>query len=99
MGVGRFLAAFPFQRINGTGIWLPTFNIKNQLNERKCTIHSLSQWLNFKLSRITCLVGKIKFKLLSQGPKWLSEYYMDPMGLGVLAYFFLQQMSSDQNPG
>ena len=32
---------------------------------------SLSQWLNFKLSGITgitCLVGKIKFKLLSQGP-------------------------------
>ncbi len=29
---------------------------------------SLSQWLNFKLCGITCLVGKIKFKLLSQGP-------------------------------
>ena len=29
---------------------------------------SLSQWLNFKLSGITCLVGKIKFELLSQGP-------------------------------
>ncbi len=28
---------------------------------------SLSQWLNFKLSGITCL-GKKKFKLLSQGP-------------------------------
>ena len=28
--------------------------------------YSLSQWLNFKLSGITCL-GKIKFKLLSQG--------------------------------
>ena len=28
----------------------------------------LSQWLNFKLSGITCLVGKIKFKLLSEGP-------------------------------
>ena len=27
---------------------------------------SLSQWLNFKLSGITCLVGKIKF--ISQGP-------------------------------
>ena len=30
--------------------------------------NSLSQWLNFKLSGITRLVGKIKFKLLSQGP-------------------------------
>ena len=29
---------------------------------------SLSQWLNFKLSGITCLVGKIKFKLLSEDP-------------------------------
>ena len=29
---------------------------------------SLSQWLNFKLSGITSLAGKIKFKLLSQGP-------------------------------
>ena len=28
---------------------------------------SLSQWLNFKLFGITCLVGKIKFKLLSSG--------------------------------
>ena len=26
---------------------------------------SLSQWQNFKLSGITCLVGKIKFKLLA----------------------------------
>ena len=29
-------------------------------------ILSLSQWLNFKFCRITCLVGNIKFKLLSQ---------------------------------
>ena len=29
--------------------------------------YSLSQWLNFKLSGITCLVGKLEFKLLSQG--------------------------------
>ena len=29
---------------------------------------SLSQWPDFKLSGITCLVGNIKFKLLSQGP-------------------------------
>ena len=29
---------------------------------------SLSQWLNFKLSGITRLIGKIKFKLLSQDP-------------------------------
>ena len=35
--------------------------------------YSLSQWLNFKLSGITCLVGKIQFKLLSQGPGRLSE--------------------------
>ncbi len=28
---------------------------------------SLSQWLNFKLSGITCLVGKIKFKLFISG--------------------------------
>ncbi len=28
---------------------------------------------NFKLSGITCLVGKKKFKLLSQGPGRLSE--------------------------
>ena len=33
----------------------------------RTTIFSFSQWLNFKLSGITCLVGKIKFKLLSQG--------------------------------
>ena len=36
--------------------------------------YSLSQWLNFKLSGITCLVGKIKFKLLSQGPLAEWEY-------------------------
>ena len=30
-------------------------------------IISLSQWLNFKLSGIACLVGKLKFKLLSSG--------------------------------
>ena len=30
-------------------------------------IISLGQWLNFKLFGITCLVGKIKFKLLFQG--------------------------------
>ncbi len=36
-------------------------------------ITSLSQWLNFKLSGITCLVGKIKFKLFSQGSiGWVS---------------------------
>ena len=29
-------------------------------------IYSLSQWLNFKLSGITCLVGKLKFTLLSE---------------------------------
>ena len=34
---------------------------------------SLSQWLDFKLSRTTCLVGILKFKLLSQGPGRLSE--------------------------
>ena len=28
----------------------------------------LSQWLTFKLFRITYLVGKIKFKLLFHGP-------------------------------
>ena len=28
----------------------------------------LGQWLNFKLFGITYLVGKIKFKLLFQGP-------------------------------
>ena len=34
-----------------------------------CTcVYSLSQWVNIKLSGITCLVGKIKSKLLSQGP-------------------------------
>ena len=31
-------------------------------------LYSLSQWLNFKLFGITYFVGKIKFKLLSQGP-------------------------------
>ena len=31
--------------------------------------NSLSQWLNFKLSGITCLVGKIKFKLFSSGSR------------------------------
>ena len=37
-------------------------------------VSSLSQWLNFQLSGITCLVGKLKFKLLSQGPlaEWVS---------------------------
>ena len=30
--------------------------------------HLLGQWLNFKLLGITYLVGKIKFKLLFQGP-------------------------------
>ena len=30
--------------------------------------NSLSQWLYFKLFGIICLIGKIKFKLLSQGP-------------------------------
>ena len=33
--------------------------------------YSLTQWLNFKFSGITCLVGKMKFQhfqLLSQGP-------------------------------
>ena len=30
--------------------------------------HLLGQWLNFKLFGITYLVGKIKFKLFSQGP-------------------------------
>ena len=35
---------------------------------------SLSQWLNMKLSGITCLVGKNQpFKPLSQGPGRLSE--------------------------
>ena len=34
---------------------------------RGCQLISLSQWLNFKLSGITCLVGKIKFILFSQG--------------------------------
>ena len=31
------------------------------------------QWLTFKLSGITYLGGKIKFKLLFHGPKWLSK--------------------------
>ena len=41
---------------------------------KKVAEYSLSQWLNFKLSGITCFVGKIKFKLLSQGPlaEWLN---------------------------
>ena len=30
-------------------------------------LDSLSQWLNFKLSGITCLVGKIKFELFISG--------------------------------
>ena len=29
-----------------------------------CTYNSLSQWPTFKLLEITCLIGKIKFKLL-----------------------------------
>ena len=37
-------------------------------------IISLSQWLNFKLSGIACLVGKLKFKLLSSGSiGWVSN--------------------------
>ena len=40
---------------------------------------SLSQWLNFKFYGITCLVRKIKFKLLFQGPGRLSE----KMGLNL----------------
>ncbi len=34
---------------------------------------SLSQWLTFELLGVTYLVGKIKFKLLFHGPKWLSK--------------------------
>ena len=33
----------------------------------------LGQWLNFKLFGITCLVGKIKFKLFFFRVHWLSE--------------------------
>ena len=38
--------------------------------------YSLSQWLNFKLSGITCLVGRIKFKLfdLVEVPKTPCTY-------------------------
>ena len=39
-------------------------------------IHSLSQWLTFKLLGIPCLVGQIKFKLLFHGP--LAEEVRDP---------------------
>ena len=35
----------------------------------------LSQWLTFKLFGITYLVGKIKFKLLSQGPGRPSKFF------------------------
>ena len=42
-------------------------------------LYSLSQWLNFKLSGITCLVGKIsRLNFLSPGPGRLSEY-RDPI--------------------
>ena len=38
-------------------------------------VFSLSQWLNFKRSGITCLVGKIKFKLFISGSiGWVSFY-------------------------
>ena len=37
-------------------------------SDRITPIYSLSQWPNFQFSGITGLVGKTKFKLLSQGP-------------------------------
>ena len=43
--------------------------------------YRLSQWLTFKLLGITCLVGKIKFKLLFHGP--LAEWVT-----GVLESYF-----------
>ena len=51
----------------------------------------LGQWLNFKLFGITYLFGKIKFKLLFQGPlaKWELLFlftYNHSIGSMVLAY-------------
>ena len=43
--------------------------IDKKMERRKGThLNLLGQWLNFKLFGITYLVGKIKFKLLFQGP-------------------------------
>ena len=49
----------------------------------------LGQWLSFKLFGITYLVGKIKFKLLFQGPlaKW-GDYYLPKQPAQKLAYGF-----------
>ena len=46
----------------------------------------LSQWLAFKLLGITYLVGKIKFELLFNGPKWLSKKMMYNIHSGKLTW-------------
>ena len=59
----------------------------------------LSQWLTFKLLGITLLVGRIKFKLLFHGPKWLSESLvrvgLNMNNLGVTP----SQVASDHQDG
>ena len=56
--------------------------------------HLLGQWLNFKLFGITYLVGKVKFKLLFQGPlaKWehkpLKKIVFFQVGGALFQWFF-----------
>ncbi len=45
-----------------------------QMKAYRDSILSLSQLLTFKLLGIRYLVGKIEFKLLFHGPKWLSKH-------------------------
>ena len=56
---------------------LPVFTTAFEKKTSKLLI-LLGQWLNFKLFGITCLVGKIKFKLFQtfiSGFHWLSELW------------------------
>ena len=51
--------------VEGHSIRWTTMQMQTYLESPKT---SLSQWLNFKLSGITCLVGKKSLNFLSQGP-------------------------------
>ena len=47
----------------------------------------LSQWLTFKLLGITYLVGRIKFELLFQCPKWLISLQPTPSAAQSVEFF------------
>ena len=61
------------------------YNTTQTLNTNQRSV-LLGQWLNFKLFGITYFIGKIKFKLLFQGPlaKWLFIYCLISVYLFVL---------------